>query len=181
MVVVFALAITRAIDVMRRRERFGRTDVAWIIPTLAYGAWELIVRVAGGRFPLLSNHKNLALPFVGTYDGVRGWLAHPLPDQYLQFVQLAALVLISALAFWNLRRSTSSGFEKLSFVLAAVLTVMLSKTVWANDPHIFRTMVEMFVLGSGILLGAPKFRLILLTCVMWGVWLLVAQYNLYHP
>jgi hypothetical protein len=58
--------------------------------------------------------------------------------------------------------------------LAPLPIVLLSTSVWNNDPREFRTMVEAFVLGSGLLLGTPGFRPRLVTAMTWCVWGLVA-------
>ena len=88
--------------------------------------------------------------------------------------QLAVLVVVAALAFWNLRRSRSSPFERLAFVFSVILLALLSTSIWNKDPREFRTMVDVFVLGSGVLLGTRTFRPFLLTAATWVVWLMVA-------
>ena len=55
MVAVAAVAIVDFIGVIRRRRsvRPGRDDLAWALPTAAFVAWQVVVKVAVGRFPLL--------------------------------------------------------------------------------------------------------------------------------
>ena len=82
------------------------------------------------------------------------------------------------LALVNLRRTQASSFERLAFLFALVLTVSLSTSVWNNDPREFRTMIELFVLGSGILLGTRAFRPLVVTGMTWGLWVVVAGLTL---
>jgi hypothetical protein len=144
----------------------------------AYVAWELFVRVTYGRFPVSAESGNTTLPFDGIVHGVIGWVEHPHRDELFQLVQLAVLLVVVVLALWHLRSSQSSSFERLAFVFALVLTVLLSTSVWNNDPREFRTMVVLFVLSSGVLLGTPSFRPAPVTCMTWGDWFLAAGLSL---
>jgi glucan phosphoethanolaminetransferase (alkaline phosphatase superfamily) len=92
----------------------------------------------------------------------------------LELVQLVVLVVVIVRGLLHLRDSRSSSFEKLAFVFAVLLLAVLSTSVWNNDPRAFRTMVDVFVLGSGVLLGSTSFRPLVLTALTWGVWLLAA-------
>ena len=178
LLVVAALIVIRGAQILKRQGRVGRTDAAWTIPVIAYGAWEITVRITYGQFPALAESGNTSYPFVGLFDGVRNWLEHPHRDELFQMVQLLALIVIVGLAFWNLRKSESSTFERLAFIFAVVLTVLLSTSVWNNDPREFRTMVELFVLSSGVLLGNRSFRPLFVTCMTWSVWILAAGLSL---
>ncbi len=105
---------------------------------------------------------------------VVGWIGHPKLTNLLELIQLVVLVVLIVLGLLHLRDSRSSSFEKPAFLFAVLLLAVLSPTVWNNDPRAFRTMVDVFVLGSGVLLGSRSFRPLVLTGLTWGVWLLVA-------
>jgi len=178
MLVVVALLVTRLFAMFRQSERFGPVDVAWVLPVVAYTSWEVFVRFSYGHFPALAESGNTSFPLVGVIDGVRMWLEHPHRDELFQLVQLLVLLTVIVLALLNLKRSEASAFERLSFLFALILTVLLSTSIWNNDPREFRTMVEVFVLGSGVLLGTRSFRPLVVLCMTWGVWVLAAGLSL---
>ena len=172
--VVAALVVTRLADIVRRKERLGRADLAWVIPTVVFVGWQAACAVAFARIPLFSEGLNASAPFTGSIRSVLGWIEHPGFTHLLLLTQLAVLVVVTALAAWNLRQSRSSPFERLAFVFSVILLAMLSTSIWNKDPREFRTMVDVFVLGSGVLLGTRTFRPLLLTGATWVVWLMVA-------
>jgi hypothetical protein len=174
MMVVVALAVTRVVGMLRRRQRWGVPDLAWVIPTAVFGGWQAVSAVTYGALPLFSEGENASAPLTGAVGTVSGWIEHPDLTHLLQLIQLAVLGTVIVLAVWNLRRSRSSPFERLAFVFSAMLLAVLSTSIWNKDPREFRTMVDVFVLGSGVLLGTRTFRPLLLTGATWGVWLLVA-------
>jgi len=174
LLVVAALVVTRLADIVRRKERLGRADLAWVIPTVVFVGWQAACAVAFARIPLFSEGLNASAPFTGSIRSVLGWIEHPGLTHLLLLTQLAVLVVVTALAAWNLRQSRSSPFERLAFVFSVILLAMLSTSIWNKDPREFRTMVDVFVLGSGVLLGTRTFRPLLLTGATWVVWLMVA-------
>jgi len=178
LVVVAALLVTRVFEVVRRHQRIGRDDAAWAIPLVAYGAWEVVVRIATGAYPVRTGRGNIGVPFAGLFHAARYWVEHPHRAELIQLLQLAVLLTVVVLALVNLRRSQASSFERLAFLFALVLTVSLSTSVWNNDPREFRTMIELFVLGSGILLGTRAFRPLVVTGMTWGLWVVVAGLTL---
>ncbi len=55
MVAVAALAIVRVVDMLRGRVRPGHDDLAWVVPAVAFAAWQLVVKAATGSIPLLAD------------------------------------------------------------------------------------------------------------------------------
>ncbi len=178
LLVVAALLVTRLVGIARLRDRFGRQDLAWAIPLTAFAGWQVLCLAAYGTLPMTSDKGNAATPFSGALHAVVGWIEHPKLTNLLELIQLVMLIAIIVLGLIHLRDSQSSSFEKLAFAFAIVLLAVLSSTVWNNDPREFRTMVDVFVLGSGVLLGSESFRPLLLTGLTWGVWCLVAAVSI---
>jgi hypothetical protein len=174
LLVVAALFVTRLVEIVRRRDRVGVQDVAWAVPLLAFAGWQSLCFAVYGTLPLTSDKGNAATPFSGAVHAVTGWVEHPKLTSLLELIQLVLLVAVIVSGLLHLRDSRSSSFEKLAFVFAILLLAILSSTVWNNDPREFRTMVDVFVLGSGVLLGSRSFRPLVLTALTWGVWLLLA-------
>ena len=81
------------------------------------------------------------------------------------------------LAALSLGRTTASPFEQVAFCLALLLTVCLSSNVWDTDPNEFRTFVEVWVLGCGVLLGARHRNLTVPAALTGTAWLLVAAWE----
>ena len=174
LLVVAALFVTRLVEIVRRRDRVGAQDIAWAAPAIAFVGWQALCFAVYGTLPLTSDTGNAATPFSGAVHAVVGWIGHPKLTNLLELIQLVVLVVVIVLGLLHLRDSRSSSFEKLAFLFAVLLLAVLSPTVWNNDPREFRTMVDVFVLGSGVLLGSRSFRPLVLTGLTWGVWLLVA-------
>ncbi len=174
MLVVAALLVTRTVELARRRDHFGRSDSAWVIPLIVFTGWQAMCLAAYGKLPLTSEKGNAATPFSGAVHVVLGWIEHPKLTNLLELIQLVMLIAVIVLAFFHLRESRSSSFERLAFVFAVILLAVLSSSVWNNDPREFRTMVDVFVLGSGVLLGSKSFRPLVFTGLTWGVWCLMA-------
>jgi hypothetical protein len=178
MLVVAALVATRIVELVRRRGGVGRQDVAWAAPLLVFTGWQALCLAVFGKLPLTSENENAGKPLTGAVHAVAGWLEHPRLTNLLELVQLAVIVAVVVLACMHLRDSRSSPFERLAFVFAVVLLLALSSQIWNDDPRQFRTMADVFVLGSGVLLGARSFRPLVLTTLTWGVWFLVAAVSI---
>src|SRR5271169_5873758 len=79
MVAVAAVAIVDFIGVIRRRRpvRPGRDDLAWALPAAAFVAWQVVVKLAVGRFPLLVDaNGNTGSAFVTPFKAVEHNFAH---------------------------------------------------------------------------------------------------------
>ena len=174
MLVVAALLVTRFVEVVRRRGGLGRQDVAWAAPVLVFAGWQAMCLAVYGKLPLTSENENAGKPLTGASHAVIGWIEHPKLTNLLELVQLTIIVATVVLALLHLRDSRSSSFERLAFVFAVLLVLALSSQIWNDDPRQFRTMADVFVLGSGVLLGARSFRPLVLTALTWGVWILIA-------
>jgi hypothetical protein len=178
MLVVVALMVTRVSEFVRRHDRLGGADLAWATPLVMFVAWQSLCYAAYGTLPLTSEGENASAPLTGAIQTISGWIEHPKLTNLLELIQLAMLLAVIILSFVNFRRTESSSFERLAFIFAVILLAVLSTSVWNNDPREFRTMVDVFVLGSGILLGSRSFRPMILTGLTWGVWFLVAAVSI---
>jgi hypothetical protein len=166
MVVVAAVAIVDVIGVIRRRRplRPGRDDVAWALPTVAFVAWQVVVKLAVGRFPLLVDaNGNTGSPFITPLKAVRHNLAHihlHQFDQYdLWFLELAilALLAVAALACW--RSTNAPVHERLALVLYMIEICVVSPSTWYSLDADLRSFIEVYLLAAIILLGTPRHRL----------------------
>src|ERR1700751_1542630 len=75
MVAVAAIAVMRGIGILRRRTtgaRPGREDLAWLVPSVAFAAWQVVVKAATGSVPLLADGgRNARPPFIAPLEAFR--------------------------------------------------------------------------------------------------------------
>ncbi len=166
MVAVAAVAIVDFIGVIRRRRsvRPGRDDLAWALPTAAFVAWQVVVKVAVGRFPLLVDaNGNTGSPFITPLKAVEHNLTHVNLhhfEQYdLWFLELAIIVLLALAALLSLRSTNAPVHERLALVLYMIEICVVSPSTWYSLDADLRSFIEVYLLAAIILLGTPRHRL----------------------
>ena len=171
MVAVAAVAIVDFIGVIRRRRsvRPGRDDLAWALPTAAFVAWQVVVKAAVGRFPLLVDaNGNTGSPFITPLKAVEHNLAyinlHHFEQYDLWFTELAIVILLAVAALASLRSTNAPVHERLALVLYMIEICVVSPSTWYSLDADLRSFIEVYLLAVIILLGAPRRSL--------GAWLL---------
>lgn len=166
MVAVAALAIVDVIGVIRRRRpvRPGRDDVAWALPTAAFVAWQVVVRLAVGRFPLLVDADgNIGSAFITPIKAVEHNLTHVNLhhfEQYdLWFTELAVVALLAVAALLCWRSTNAPVHERLALVLYMIEICVVSPSTWYSLDADLRSFVEVYLLAAIILLGTPRHHL----------------------
>ena len=166
MVAVAAVAIVDFIGVIRRRRsvRPGRDDLAWALPAAAFVAWQVVVKVAVGRFPLLVDaNGNTGSPFITPLKAVEHNLTHINLhhfEQYdLWFIELAILILLAVAALLCLRSTNAPVHERLALVLYMIEICVVSPSTWYSLDADLRSFIEVYLLAAIILLGTPRHRL----------------------
>ena len=166
MVAVAAVAIVDFIGVIRRRRsvRPGRDDLAWALPTVAFVAWQVVVKVAVGRFPLLVDADgNTGSPVTTPLKAVEHNLAHVNLhhfEQYdLWFTELAILILLAVAALVCMRSTNAPVHERLALVLYMIEICVVSPSTWYSLDADLRSFIEVYLLAAIILLGTPRHRL----------------------
>ena len=166
MVAVAAVAIVDFIGVIRRRRsvRPGRDDLAWALPTAAFVAWQVVVKVAVGRFPLLVDaNGNTGSPFITPLKAVEHNLTHVNLhhfEQYdLWFLELAIIILLAVAALVSLRSTNAPVHERLALVLYMIEICVVSPSTWYSLDADLRSFIEVYLLAAIILLGTPRHRL----------------------
>ena len=181
MVAVAAIAILRVIGMLRGRvtgSRPGREDLAWVVPAVAFAAWEVVVKAATGSVPLLADGgRNAGAPFIAPLKAFRHNLAHIHLHQFEQydlwFLELAILVCFSVAALLCLRATSAPGHERLAFILYLVEICVVTPSTWNSLDADMRSFIEVYLLAVIILLGTPRRRL--------GAWLLPSLAGLMMP
>ena len=166
MVAVAAVAIVDFISVIRRRRslRPRRDDLAWALPTAAFVAWQVVVKVAVGRFPLLVDaNGNTGSPFITPLKAVEHNLAHVNLhhfEQYdLWFLELAILILLAVAALLSLRSTNAPVHERLALILYMIEICVVSPSTWYSLDADLRSFIEVYLLAAIIVLGTPRHRL----------------------
>jgi hypothetical protein len=166
MVAVAAVAIVQVVDVIRRRRsvRPGRDDLVWALPTAAFGAWQLVVKAAVGRFPLLvDGDQNTGSPFITPLKAVEHNLGHVNLHQFEQydlwFLELAILALFAVAALLSLRSTNAPVHERLAFGLYLIQICVVSPSTWYSLDADLRSFIEVYLMAAIILLGTPRRRL----------------------
>jgi hypothetical protein len=165
MVAVAAVAIVDFIGVIRRRRsvRPGRDDLAWALPTAAFVAWQVVVKVAVGRFPLLVDaNGNTGSPFITPLKAVEHNFAHIHLHQFEQydlwFLELAILALLAVAALASWRSTNAPLHERLALVLYMIEICVVSPSTWYSLDADLRSFIEVYLLAAIILLGTPRHR-----------------------
>jgi hypothetical protein len=169
MVAVAAIAIMRVLRMLRRQARPGRDDLAWLVPVVAFAAWQVVVKAAIGSFPLLADSgRNAGAPFVAPLQALRSNLAHLNTHQFDQYdlwlLELAILALFALAALLSLRSTNAPVHERLAFVLYLVEICVVTPSTWGSLDSDLRSFIEVYLLAVIILLSTPRRNL--------GAWLL---------
>ena len=177
LVIVAAVALVRLSQMVRSKARPGRDDLAWVIPGVVFGAWQLMVKAVTGSLPARSDAgSNLSFPLTAMVGGIHHFLTlMPSKTATIWFGELIVLAVVASLAGWSLRGSSVPAHEKLSWALMLLLLVSLSSAVWSNSAD-FRAFDELFLLSWLVLLGARRWNYVpaLMTA---GAWMVVAIYH----
>lgn len=164
LVAVAALALTRLVELVRRRARVGASDLAWVIPPIAFVAWQVVVRAVIGVFPLTSDaDRNLNPPFLGLYHGIKRHLtvivhgpftAHAVPNE-LWVLQVIVLGVVVVAAVRALPTTTAPVHERVAFVLYVLELGVLSPSIWLGMVDL-RSLDEVYVVAMLLLLALPS-------------------------
>ena len=178
MVAVAAIAIMRVIGILRRRTRPGREDLAWVVPAVAFAAWEVVVKAATGSVPLLADGgRNAGAPFIAPLQAFRHNLGHVHLHQFEQydlwFLELAILACFSVAALLCLRSTNAPVHERLAFIGYLVEICVVTPSTWNSLDADMRSFIEVYLLAVIILLGTPRRVL--------GAWLLPSLAALTMP
>ena len=163
MVAVAAPAVVQVIDVIRGRRsvRPGRDHLAWALPAAAFAAWQVVVKLFVGRYPLLiDGDQNTGSPFITPLKALRDNLGHVNLhhfEQYdLWFLELGILVLFSVAALLSWPSTNAPLHERLALAFYLVEICVVSPSTWYSLDADLRSFIEVYLLAAIILLGTPR-------------------------
>jgi hypothetical protein len=159
MVAVAAIAVVRIVTIVRGRARPGRLDLAWLVPSAVFAAWQAVVYSVTGSFALgADTSSNTGFPgqamVHALVTNVRHLSVHaaPIDAWVVEFVCLVAFV---AMAAASLRSTTVPVQERLAFVFFIVELFVLSPSIW-NGVADLRSLDEVYLFAVLILLGSRR-------------------------
>ena len=161
MVAVAAIAIVRVIGVLRRTQRPGRDDLAWVLPAVMFVAWQVVVKAATGSIPLLADGgRNAGAPFIAPFQALRNNLAHLNTHQFdqtdLWLLELAILVFFAIAALLSLRSTSAPVHERVALVLYLMEICIVTPSTWGSLDADLRSFIEVYLLAVIILLGTRR-------------------------
>lgn len=170
--VVIAVALVALVQILRRKRRPGRADVAWLLPGLAFVGWQLIGWSVTGTLPMRADTgDNIGAPVVNALGAVVHYLARiGSAGSLIWLGELFVLAVVTLFAGWSLVRSRVPVWEKTAWVLAVLVAISLSRGVWYGRAD-FRGFEDLYLLSTIVLIGS-RHRLWLpgaLVAVAWVV------------
>ncbi len=171
MVAVAALAIVRVIGMVRGRPKPdqhgpdqhgpGRDDLPWVVPSVVFAVWQVVVKAATGSIPLLADGgRNAGAPFIAPLSALKSALAHLNVHQFDQYdlwlLEVAILALLSVVALTALRSTSAPVHERLAFVLYLVEICVVTPSTWSSLDADLRSFIEVYLLALIVLLGTPR-------------------------
>ena len=160
-IVPLALGLTRLAAAVRRRARPSRSDLAWSLPVIAFGGWQLVLRATTGTFILLTGlrgNTGRGLPFGEFAGAVRanaGLLWLPVGAAYIWFLEVATLGAFAGAALSSLRSATGPAYERVAFVAFILELGILSASIWTGHADL-RSVDEIYLFAVLILLGSGR-------------------------
>jgi hypothetical protein len=161
MVAVAAIAIMRVIGIARRTQRPGRDDLAWVVPGVAFVAWQVVVKAATGSIPLLADGgRNAGTPFIAPLQALKHNIGHLTPSPINQYdtwlLEIVILAFIALAALLCLRSTGAPVHERLALILFLIEICVVTPSTWGSLDADLRSFIEVYLMAVIILLGAPR-------------------------
>jgi hypothetical protein len=162
LVAVGAIAIVRVAGIIRGQHpvRLSRDDLPWLVPIVAFAAWQVVLKAATGSFTLLADGgRNAGTPFIAPLRALESNLAHVNLHHFDQvdvwLLELAVLAAFAIAALACLRSTSAPLHERLAFVLFLIEICVVTPSTWDSLDADMRSFVEVYLLAVIILLGTP--------------------------
>jgi hypothetical protein len=154
----------------------GPLLIAGLFPLVAFGGWQLLQRARFGELPLTSSgDNNLSLPLGGLATELGSLLPPGGTDEAFRLLSALGLVALLGAAAWCWGRSTAPLAERLAWLPAVAVVVMLNAYLWSGATAFMRAATEAGLLSILVILGSGRRALITLAAGGLGVlWTLTA-------
>lgn len=149
--------------------------VACIAPLAVFAVWQLVQRIRFGDLPLTSSgDNNLSAPLRGLVHELGRILPPAGGTAAFRLLSIAVLLMVVAAAALCLRGSASPLAEKVAWVPAVLVVVVLNAYLWSGATAFMRAGTEAHLLSGVVLLGSRRRWTGLLLIPVAGLWLLTA-------
>ena len=164
MVAVAAIGIVRVVTLLRTRRLPGRDDLPWVLPSVVFAAWQVVIYAATHSIAVIGDSsRNAGLPFSAPLHALAANLRHintTWPGQYdLWLFEFFVLVLACIAATAALRASRAASWEKLALYLYVIEICVVTPSTWASLDADLRSFIEVYLFAVVILLSVPAGRL----------------------
>lgn len=155
--VVGAVAIVAIVQWLRHRRAPGRHGGAWIVPGVAFSAWQVVCWAATGTLPMQADSgANLSWPLVDPVGAVAHYLGLlPSAGALVWLGELGTLGVVTALAAVSVSRAALPSWEKLAWAISLLVAVSLARGIWYGRAD-FRGFEDLYVLSALVLLGSER-------------------------
>ncbi|HXZ62182.1 MAG TPA: hypothetical protein VEG62_05515, partial [Acidimicrobiales bacterium] len=136
------------------RSRPRHQEMAWVVPCLAFAAWQLYARQITGTIPLRSGGGNLSTPVVNMVGAIAHYLKGlPSTGSAIWLSEFAVLAVVTIVAASVLRRSNMRSWEVVAWVIALLVAISLAHGIWYGRAD-FRGFEDLYVLSAIAMLGS---------------------------
>ncbi len=146
---------------------------SWLAPAVVFVAWQIVVRVVTGAWPLLtSGQHNVNIPLAGFVEGFRHYVGRlPSTAALLWFAELFILAVVVTFAARALPTTTARLYEQVAWMVYGIVDLSLAPGIWLGDVG-FRSLDDLYVFSCIILLSSRR-RLTVPAVLMAGSWVVV--------
>jgi hypothetical protein len=164
MVAVAAIGVVRVVTLLRTRRPPGHDDLPWVLPSVVFAAWQLVILAVTGSLAVVSDgSKNAGAPFSAPLHALAVNLQHISTAWFGQYdlwlLEFFVLVLACSLATAVLRASRAASWEKLALYLYIIEICVVTPTTWSSLDADMRSFIEVYLFAVVILLSVPAGRL----------------------
>jgi len=164
MVAVAAIGVVRVVTMVRTRRLPGRDDLPWVLPTVVFVAWQLVIYAVTGSVALATDGgRNAGTPFTAPLHALLTSLKHINTAQFTDqtnvwLLEFFGLALCCVAATAVLRASRAPSWEKLALYLYIVEICVVTPNTWDSLDADMRSFIEVYLLAVVILLSVPPGR-----------------------
>jgi len=146
---------------------------SWLAPAVVFVAWQIVVRVATGAWPLLtSGQHNVSIPLAGFVEGFRHYVGRlPSTAALLWFSELLIFGVVVICAARTLPTTSAPLYEQAAWLLYGIVDLSLAPGIWLGDVG-FRSLDDLYVFSCIILLSSRR-RLTVPAVLVAGSWVVV--------
>jgi len=164
MVAVAAIAVVRVVTLVRTRQRPGRDDLPWALPSAVFAAWQLVILAVTGSVAVATDGgRNAGAPFSAPVHALLFNLRHLNTSRFdkydLWLLEFFGLVLACLAATAVLRVSRAAAWEKLALYLYIVEICVVTPSTWSSLNSAMRAFIEVYLFALVIVLSVPAGRL----------------------